>query len=97
MELADYTNEIMDEIEVTLIFNLRSLRRMFVDVRYNFNNCSTYITLVPYLFMFGQCVSQFVRRIGFLIRIGCMLTINIHNGHREKFFMLIFCYVGLYD
>ena len=43
MELADDTNEIMAEIEVTLIFNLRSLRRMFVDVRYNFNNCSTYI------------------------------------------------------
>ena len=30
-----------------------------------------------------------------MIRIGCMLNINIHNGHREKFFMVIFGYVGL--
>ena len=56
MELADDTNEIMAEIEVTLIFNLRSLRRMFVDVRYNLKNYSTYITLVPYrkCFKFGS-------------------------------------------
>ena len=41
MELADDTNEIMAEIEVTLIFNLRSSRRLFVDVRYNLKNFST--------------------------------------------------------
>ena len=41
MELADDTNEIMAEIEVTLIFNLRSSIRLFVDVRYNLKNFST--------------------------------------------------------
>ena len=41
MELADDTNEIMAEIEVTLIFNLQSSRRLFVDVRYSLKNFST--------------------------------------------------------
>ena len=41
MELADDMNEIMAEIEVTLIFNLRSSRRLFVDVRYSLKNFST--------------------------------------------------------